>query len=71
MPEDEVLTAKELAQYLKLPESTVRQLVREGRIPGVKVGRSWRFHKAAIDTWLAGQHGQQADGNRPRGGEAE
>ena len=62
MPEGEVLTTEELAQYLKLPESTVRQLVREGRIPGIKVGRSWRFHKAAIDAWLAGHHGPQAKG---------
>jgi excisionase family DNA binding protein len=54
MPEGDVFSTEELAAYLKLPESTVRQQVREGKIPGVKVGKAWRFHKAAIDRWLAG-----------------
>lgn len=48
----EVLTLDELAEYLKLSKSTVYKLVGEGKIPGQKVGRHWRFSKEGIDTWL-------------------
>lgn len=49
----EVLTLAELARYLKIPKSSLYKIVREGKIPSQKVGRHWRFHKQAIDRWLA------------------
>ena len=49
---DEVLTIEELASYLKVPKSTLYKLVREGKVPCQKIGRHWRFRKAAIDNWL-------------------
>ena len=48
-----VLTIDELAVYLKLAKSTTYKLAQEGKIPGQKVGRHWRFNRAAIDRWLA------------------
>jgi len=51
---DQVFTLKELSVYIKIAESSVYKLVRERKIPGQKVGKSWRFHKPAIDRWLAG-----------------
>jgi excisionase family DNA binding protein len=42
---DEILTLKEVAQYLKLAEQTAYRLVAEGKLPGFKVGGSWRFRK--------------------------
>ena len=48
----EVLSIEELAAYLRIPRSTIYKLVRVGRIPAKKVGRQWRFNKAAIDRWL-------------------
>lgn len=48
----EVLTIEELAEYLKLSKSTIYKLVGEGKIPGQKVGRHWRFSKEGIDNWL-------------------
>lgn len=49
---NEVLTLEELSVYLKLPKSTLYKLVREGKVPGHKVGRHWRFRKETIDHWL-------------------
>ncbi len=49
---DAVLTIDELAEYLKIAKSTLYKLAQEGRIPGQKVGKHWRFSKAAIDRWL-------------------
>lgn len=52
---EEVMTLEELALYLKLPKSTVYKLVQDGRIPGQKLGKQWRFGKQAIDLWLHNQ----------------
>ncbi len=49
---DEVMTLDELAAYLKLPKSTLYKQVQEGKIPGQKIGKQWRFGKRAIDSWI-------------------
>lgn len=56
IPNDQVLTLEELAAYLKIPKSTLYKLVQEGRIPGQKLGKQWRFAKKAIDQWLEQQN---------------
>ncbi len=61
-----VLTIEELSTYLKIPKSTLYKLVRDGKIPSQKVGRHWRFRKAAIDRWL-----EQKGGDEPTGTESE
>ena len=48
----DILTIEELSIYLKIPKSSLYKVVREGRIPCKKIGRHWRFRKAAIDRWL-------------------
>jgi len=51
-PPNTVMTITELAEYLKVSRSTLYKLAQEGKLPGQKVGRHWRFHKALIDQWL-------------------
>jgi excisionase family DNA binding protein len=48
-----VLTIDELSSYVKVPKSTLYRLARNGGIPCQKVGKHWRFHKEAVDSWLA------------------
>jgi excisionase family DNA binding protein len=48
----EVLTAAQAARYLQLNIDTLKRELRAGRIPGNKLGRSWRLHKAALDAML-------------------
>lgn len=50
-----ILTVKEVSEYLKLTEKTAYRLAAEGKIPGFKVGGSWRFDKADIDKWIEEQ----------------
>jgi len=50
---DEIMTVAEVAKYLKLAEKTAYRLAAEGRIPGFKVGGSWRFKKKDIEFWIA------------------
>ena len=52
-PNNEVMTLDELSVYLKIPKSTLYKLVQEGRLPGQKIGKQWRFGKQGIDQWLA------------------
>lgn len=49
---NEIMTVGELAEYLKVSRTTIYMLAQQGSIPGNKVGKSWRFHKDAIDEWL-------------------
>lgn len=49
---DEILTIKDVAAYLKLNEKTAYRLVLDGKIPGFKVGGSWRFDKNDIQKWI-------------------
>jgi excisionase family DNA binding protein len=46
------MTAKEVANYLKLHEITIYKLSKEGKIPSVRIGRVWRFDKEVIDEWI-------------------
>ncbi|WP_434567661.1 helix-turn-helix domain-containing protein [Vibrio chagasii] len=49
---DQILTLKELAEYLKLAEKTAYRLASEGKLPGFKVGGSWRFKREDIEAWI-------------------
>jgi len=51
--QDQVFTIQELSKYLRIAESSLYKLVREGKIPGQKIGKTWRFYKPAIDSWLS------------------
>lgn len=51
----DILTIREVAQYLKLNEKTTYRLVAEGKIPGFKVGGAWRFRLSEIERWIEAQ----------------
>lgn len=48
----EILTAKEVAEYLNIHPLTVHRYAREGMIPAFKIGTDWRFHKKYIEKWI-------------------
>ena len=52
---DEILTLKEVAKYLKLAEKTAYKLAADGKLPGFKVGGSWRFKQSDIESWITEQ----------------
>ncbi len=53
--EAKILTIDELAKYLKVGKTTLYKLAQEGKIPGQKVGKHWRFNRVSIDRWLEEQ----------------
>ena len=48
----DIMTIREVAEYLKIAEKTAYRLAAEGELPGFKVGGSWRFRQADIDRWI-------------------
>lgn len=48
----EVLTIRELAELLKINEKTAYKLAADGKVPGFKVGGSWRFERQEIANWI-------------------
>jgi len=48
----DVFDIKETAEYLRLTEKTVYTLVREGKIPALKIGGQWRFSKELLKKML-------------------
>lgn len=48
----EVLTVKEVADYLNCSTSVVRKLVLNKKIPFYRVGTRILFRKIAIDNWV-------------------
>ena len=48
----EVMNVKELAEYLKCSESSVRNMVRDNKIPVFKINSKLNFNKESIDNWI-------------------
>jgi len=48
----DIMTIREISDYLKLTEKTAYRLVAEGKIPGFKVGGSWRFRRSELEHWI-------------------
>lgn len=55
------MTISDLAEYLQVSKSSLYKLVQQGKVPGQKVGKHWRFSRASIDKWLAEGHSPAKD----------
>ena len=51
--DQEVLTAAEAAELLRVDEETVERMAAAGELPCRRVGDDWRFNRAAILRWLS------------------
>lgn len=47
-----IMTVKDVAEYLRMSEAKVYKLVKEGVLPVVRIGKTWRFRKDLLDNWL-------------------
>jgi excisionase family DNA binding protein len=53
MPENNLLSPDELADYLKVPVKTIYNWRSEGKGPrGLRIGRHVRFRASDIEAWL-------------------
>jgi excisionase family DNA binding protein len=61
---ENMYSAEEAARILGLQVRTVRNYVREGRLPGVRIGKQYRIARADLEAFTAG-----AAGGGPGGGD--
>lgn len=52
--DDSILNVQQAVDFLGISEKTLIKLLREEHLPARKIGREWRFNKAALLDWLAG-----------------
>ena len=48
----DILTIRQLAEYLMVSEKTVYRMLDRSELPAMRVGSQWRFRKLDIDAWL-------------------
>lgn len=55
--DSDILTIREVADYLRITEKTAYRLAANKKLPGFKVGGSWRFRLREIEAWIDTQKG--------------
>jgi PTS system nitrogen regulatory IIA component len=50
--EDSLMDIKQIASYLQINEATAYSWAQSGKLPGIKIGRIWRFRREDIESWL-------------------
>lgn len=48
---NDIMTIREVAEYLRLNDKTTYRYAAEGKIPGFKIGGAWRFRREDIVEW--------------------
>jgi excisionase family DNA binding protein len=52
---DELLTARQVQEKLKVDRITVYRMLNDGRLKGVKIGQQWRFNRRDVDNLVGAQ----------------
>ncbi len=55
MPDREILNIDGAAAFLGVSIKTFSKVLREGDVPGRKVGREWKFSRQALIDWVGGR----------------
>ena len=60
----DIMKIREVSELLKINEKTAYRLAAEGKLPGFKVGGSWRFDRQEISNWIKRQTEGQREGGK-------
>ena len=52
----DVMTPKQVADYLQLGRDKTYQMLKSGELPCVRIGRTYRIQRRALDDWLRSQN---------------
>jgi excisionase family DNA binding protein len=55
-----ILTVSELAEHLNVHRITIYRLLKNGNLPGFKIGRVWRFDLDEIGQWMSSGKSSEA-----------
>jgi excisionase family DNA binding protein len=59
--ENNILTVKEVAEYLRIGQRSVYKLIKERKIPAIMILNKWRVDKAQLDKIFRNPH-KESDG---------
>jgi excisionase family DNA binding protein len=59
VPNEHVLTVKQVAQYLQVNERTIYRMAVAGKMPAFKIGNTWRIRESDLNAWITEQYSQQ------------
>ncbi len=54
---NEIMTIKQVAEYLRVSPRSIYKLVKDGSIPTFRIMNMWRFERSKIDLWINGKNG--------------
>ena len=54
---DEILDIKDAAKYLRIKVRTLYGLMKQKKVPGVKIGGQWRFKRSQLDAMFEEEEG--------------
>ena len=52
MTENSILNIDEATKFLRISKTCLYKYVQEGRIPAMRMGKAWKFHKGLLEDWL-------------------
>jgi excisionase family DNA binding protein len=54
----DLLTTRQVQEILRVDRTTIYRMVEGGQLPGIRVGKQWRFARTDLDRWLQTQAAQ-------------
>ncbi|HKW19577.1 MAG TPA: helix-turn-helix domain-containing protein [Terriglobales bacterium] len=49
-----LLDSDEAAALLKIHPKTLQRMARNGEVPGIQIGKLWRFRASELNAWMQG-----------------
>jgi len=53
----DILTPRELAEFLKVSDQTIKRALKSGELEAFKVSRDWRIEKKSVIKWIENKKG--------------
>lgn len=47
-----IMTVHDVADYLRLSEAKIYRMAKDGHVPAIRMGKTWRFKRDLIDDWI-------------------
>ena len=58
---NDYMTLDEAVEFLSTPRSTMYRWLREGKVPGHKLGRQWRFLRTELEDFRSGDRRTESE----------
>lgn len=67
MQEEKLLTRTEVQEILRVSQSKIYRLIREKRIPSIRVGKTYRIRRSDLEEYLETKKGEMKDAAEKQG----